>query len=101
MTEENGMGFETSTGFSNLSTKPSRKKKSSSKTPKETVAEVSAEKEVIEEVVEYEAPAPSAPTPPSPVAAPAPVNPWKPLVRPLRKSSSTTEPNRGEMRRTR
>ena len=96
MTEENGMGFSAPTeSTTHSTTRSNRKRKSSSKVSKET------EVKTVEEVVEYEAPAPSAPTPSSPVEEPAPVKPWKPLVRPLRKSSGTTEPNRGEMRRTR
>ena len=92
MTEENGMGFDTSA----LTPKPSRKKRSSSSTPVEKVEEVSIEEEIVEEAVVVE-------ETPAPEPAPEPVvaKPWKPLVRPLKKSSGDTGPSRGEMRRTR
>lgn len=107
MTEENSKGFETSLGFTALSAKPSRKKKSSAKVSQEKVEEVSVKEEVVEEVekveevVEYEPPAPSAPTPPSPVVAPGPAKPWKPLVRPLKKTEGNQGISRSDMRRTR
>lgn len=92
MTEENGMGFSAPVELSSHSTtKSSRKKKSSYKEPVETVEETVEEEAVVVE----EAPAPE------PAPEPVVVKPWKPLVRPLKKSSGNSEPSRGEMRRTR